>query len=168
MFNNKKIQSIEGQLVNIGDQILLIMNSIKELGSAVVQVDDKLSKRIDENLREVQGVMDSMVQTIHNLEERLVQVESHNDRLKLIEEQLIEFAKRDQNAKTPDMMKYSTEPWMQFVGGEVDPVKGVAINLDWNTAFVDQLRRNGFTGINELQIVSQFLVQVASKHQMDI
>ena len=51
-------------------------------------------------------------------------------------------------------MKYSKEPWMQFVSGKIDPDKGVELSIDWNTAFIEQLKQNGYTGISELQIVS--------------
>jgi hypothetical protein len=56
----------------------------------------------------------------------------------------------------------SNEPWIDFVGGDIDPKNGLQINLDWNDAFIDQLRIQGYRGTTETELVSQYLKQVGS------
>jgi hypothetical protein len=53
-------------------------------------------------------------------------------------------------------MKDSSEPWVEVLGA-VDTSQGVRIELDWNTAFVEYLRENGVTGIDDEQIMQQYI-----------
>lgn len=154
MFHGKRLEQLENQIQELSTLLSQANDTISNL-TLQVQTQYELIEDLNEQLNEMTG---HIKLSIEQMGERLISTET----------QLTEMAKRDQNSKTPDMMKYSSEPWMQFVGGEVDPVRGVAINIDWNTAFVDQLRKNGFTGINEMQVVSQFIAQVAAKHQMEV
>jgi hypothetical protein len=56
-----------------------------------------------------------------------------------------------------EKMKASTEPWVDIVSwaeGEHE----VETKLDWNDAFIADLRASGFTGANDEQIIQQYLV----------
>jgi len=56
----------------------------------------------------------------------------------------------------------SNEPWIDFVGGDIDPKNGLQLNLDWNDAFIDQLRAQGYRGTTETELISQYIKQVGS------
>ena len=56
--------------------------------------------------------------------------------------------------------KNSNEPWVQVIGEHVDPKQGIRIELDWNDAFVEYLKQNGYTGVNDETIVQKWLAQL--------
>lgn len=57
--------------------------------------------------------------------------------------------------------KESDAPWIEVLGGDVDPEKGLQLNLDWNDAFIDQLRAQGYRGTTEGSLVGQWLLAVS-------
>lgn len=57
--------------------------------------------------------------------------------------------------------KESDEPWIEVMGGDVDPEKGLQLNLDWNDAFINQLRAQGYKGTTEGSLVGQWLLAVS-------
>jgi len=51
------------------------------------------------------------------------------------------------------------EPWVDVLGVEIDPKKlsaGGAFNLDWNDAFIEELRKNGYQGTTQSQVVHRW------------
>lgn len=58
--------------------------------------------------------------------------------------------------------KVSDEPWVEVLGGDVDPEKGLQMKLDWNDAFIDQLRAQGYKGTTEGSLVAQWLLNVSN------
>lgn len=55
-------------------------------------------------------------------------------------------------------LKNSEEPWIDLVGGDVDFDKGLQLKLDWNDAFITQLRAQGYKGTSEGALVAQYLL----------
>lgn len=39
-----------------------------------------------------------------------------------------------------------------------DPKKGIGIEIDWNDAFIDYLRANGYIGVDENQIIQKYII----------
>ena len=58
-------------------------------------------------------------------------------------------------------------PYVEIIGSDIDPRKGIKINLDWNDAFVDYLRKNGFIGTTDEAIVQLWLTHLY-KNMMDV
>lgn len=58
--------------------------------------------------------------------------------------------------------KESDEPWIDFTGGDIDPDKGLQLQLDWNDAFIDQLRSQGYRGITETELVGQYILELSN------
>ena len=84
---------------------------------------------------------------------------------KVIKSQHLMIAQLQQQVKLLMDLKSrreSNEPWIDFVGGDVDPTNGLQINLDWNDAFIDQLRAQGYRGTTETELIAQYLKQVGS------
>lgn len=56
--------------------------------------------------------------------------------------------------------KDSDEPWFEFVGGEVHPEHGLELRLDWNDAFIKQLRAQGYKGTSDDELIAQYVANV--------
>lgn len=56
--------------------------------------------------------------------------------------------------------KESDDPWVELMGGDVDSKNGLELNLDWNEAFIQQLRARGYKGAAEGDLVAQWLQEV--------
>ena len=56
-------------------------------------------------------------------------------------------------------MKESPEPWVDLQG-YTETKQGLKITLDWNDAFIDHLREEGMTGLNEDEIVHRWLAML--------
>jgi len=57
-------------------------------------------------------------------------------------------------------MKESDEPWVEMVGDVRDTRKGQRIQLEWNNAFINHLREAGFKGVDDEQIIQQYLAML--------
>lgn len=55
-----------------------------------------------------------------------------------------------------NQMKESTDPWVEVLGN-VETPQGVKVDLEWNDAFIEYLRTNGFTGTDEDAIVQKWI-----------
>jgi len=69
---------------------------------------------------------------------------------------LLANIKADPNADK----KSSSEPWVEIVGDKWDDVHGLEIKLDWNDAFVVQLRELGIAGKDDDTIVHKWLAML--------
>lgn len=58
-------------------------------------------------------------------------------------------------------MKSSPEPWMELVAISADARGEIKIELDWNDAFVKQLRDNGFTGPDDETVMQRYVAVLA-------
>lgn len=74
--------------------------------------------------------------------------------------------KRKPTAKS---MKNSPEPWVNVVQANVDPSnpKQGYFELEWNPAFVQFLRNNGYTGSTPEDIVDQWFTDLCRNVGMD-
>lgn len=55
-----------------------------------------------------------------------------------------------------ERMKNSDEPWVEVVGMS-HTSEGVKVELEWNDAFVDYLRKNGVSGTDDEQVVQRWV-----------
>ena len=55
-----------------------------------------------------------------------------------------------------DRMYNSTEPWVE-IQSWADTPEGARVQLEWNDAFVEYLKKNGIEGTNEEQIVQKWV-----------
>lgn len=62
------------------------------------------------------------------------------------------------DAEAAKKQKYdSKDPWVEITSMEYNEVKGIQISLDWNDAFVNELRHNGYTGTDDAIVVQKWL-----------
>lgn len=113
---------------------------------------------------------------IAELQQRIVEVEAKNRTLEQVQDHLAQCMKavgklvkaHQALRKDVDVLldlkrrKESDEPWIDFTGGDIDPEKGVELKFDWNDAFIDQLRAQGYKGITETELVGQYLLQLSN------
>lgn len=60
--------------------------------------------------------------------------------------------------------KKSSEPWVEVVGETYDEdKKQIAVNLDWNIAFIKMLRANGYSGNSEQEIVDKWFKSLSDE-----
>ena len=52
------------------------------------------------------------------------------------------------------------EPWVDINGIVEDPKHGIKVDLDWNDAFIEYLRDNGITGVDEEIIVQKWITML--------
>lgn len=55
----------------------------------------------------------------------------------------------------------SDEPFVEIVSEHFDAHGGVELKLDWNKAFIDHLKQNGFGGHSDEEIVDNWLLALS-------
>ena len=63
---------------------------------------------------------------------------------------------KEEHDKYIEMMKASPDPWVE-IEGWVDTPQGVRVELEWNDSFVDNLRQNGISGVDDEQVVQKWV-----------
>ena len=56
--------------------------------------------------------------------------------------------------------KYSKKPWLRFETSGIDDHAGVQLDMSWNPAFINHLGEAGFVGVDEQDMVRQFLLAI--------
>ena len=93
-------------------------------------------------------------ESIAEIKEELRQEQEEENRA-LIEKSVAEALEKEKNKQLD-----GKEPWVNLVGGEIDPEKGIKVKLEWNEAFVKMLRQNGIQGTSDEEIVQRWLALV--------
>jgi hypothetical protein len=69
--------------------------------------------------------------------------------------------KREEERKSREeyvnKMKESPEPWVDILG-MVDTPQGIRIELEWNDAFIEHLRKNGIRGTDDDAMVQKWVI----------
>jgi len=52
------------------------------------------------------------------------------------------------------------EPWVDIKGMVEDPEHGIKVDLDWNDEFVEYLRENGITGVDDEVVVQKWITML--------
>jgi hypothetical protein len=97
----------------------------------------KTTKRLEAQLEQLTSVLTEVTSTKNTLEARL---------------NTLEEAERERKARWS-----SDTPWVELIGDQLDNNNRLQIELDWNPAFIRNLRENGFTGDTEDIIVQRWL-----------
>ena len=76
-----------------------------------------------------------------------------------------ERIKREEDLKAREQylsrMKDSPEPWMELVAISANEKGQIKIELEWNDAFVKQLRESGFTGPDDETVMQRYVAVLA-------
>ena len=107
------------------------------------ELDNRL-QALEASLEQKQTALGSTVIAMEQVEEKLQEAE----------DQLTMYRKQEE---ADDARRNGTEPWVEVRSANLDPVKGIQIELDWNEAFVQYLKDNGLTGRDDETIVQKWL-----------
>lgn len=154
----------------IDQQLHSLREEVTKIEQLIAQSHANHSKNVGETIEEFTSSFNSRLEQLSatisdNRTEFDEKLNSLNTKFDKLNSQLIQLAKSNQNTDTPDLLKYSDEPWFQFNGGRLDPVNGIELSIDWNNAFIAQLKRNGYNGMNDMQIISKWIAAVAGQQQ---
>jgi hypothetical protein len=64
---------------------------------------------------------------------------------------------KQEHEKYVAMMKESPDPWVEIEGWTDYGSEGVKVELEWNDAFADNLRKHGITGADDDQVVQRWV-----------
>ena len=85
------------------------------------------------------------------------ELETTKRQLDEVSSELNVFRKKDE----ADKARYtSTDPWIEITGDEIDPIKGMVIECDWNPAFIQFLKENGITAKDENVAVQKYIAML--------
>lgn len=99
--------------------------------------------------------LEANVQTLQTeLEEAKKEKEELVEEKKEMERELAVF--RQQKKENEERYKSKT-PWVEIKGADVDSAKGIKIELDWNDAFIVDLREAGIKGKTDEEVVQKWL-----------
>lgn len=112
-----------------------------------MSIENKLTKEELADLRK---------QLFDEIKPQLVQ-DLKNEELK--EREILQQKKDEEDAARKayvDKMKLSPHPWVEVVGA-TQTEAGMRVELDWNDAHVDYLRKGGVTGTDDEQVVHKWV-----------
>lgn len=69
-------------------------------------------------------------------------------------------ARVEKERETRESTKDSDTPWVDIKSDSYDRERGLGLQLDWNDAFIRELKSKGFTGATDYAIVNSWLVQL--------
>jgi len=71
-----------------------------------------------------------------------------------------ELKKEAADIRASDERQKSDVPFVEIISDAYDPELGVQLQLDWNAAFIKELKSKGYHGSSERAIVNKWLVTV--------
>lgn len=58
--------------------------------------------------------------------------------------------------KKREKRESSKEPWFEILSGQIKD-DGIVLKVDWNKSFIDTLKKKGYSGINDDELIDQYL-----------
>ena len=62
------------------------------------------------------------------------------------------------NLRAHYMRKISRTPWFELISMGIDHDGFVKVEMDWNNAFIKQLRENGYDGYDEQDVIQKYII----------
>lgn len=87
--------------------------------------------------------------------DKIKPIESSIKELDVLKAPLKAFVEREK-------MKQGTEPWVEVLGHQ-ETDQGIQMKLDWNDAFIEELRSAGYHGTSEYDLVMAWLASVSAE-----
>lgn len=107
------------------------------------------------------------------INEILLQIENLKDRIKVIEDTNENLVKKLSNYDNniDDFIKNQekksgTEPHIEIVSESFDPEHGIELKLDWNESMINFLKRNGYVGKSDDEIIEKYISDLL-KHKLN-
>jgi predicted nuclease with TOPRIM domain len=114
-----------------------------------------------ETRRQRQKLFEEMQDSISQLKERNQQLIDQNKELTNFNETIGEQLKNIQQQLNKREEKYNgADPYIEIISDGFDPEKGIKINLDWNSAFIEHAKEHGLQGTTDYEIVRKYLAHM--------
>lgn len=110
---------------------------------------------IQETLNDTRDEVTENGSDISELQLKLAMLENTINTMKTEEYQQENLKKLMERAETA--LKESDVPYVRLVSDQYDPKEGFKIELEWNKAFIAELRKAGYTGATEEDLVQGWL-----------
>lgn len=142
-------------------------------------------RKKDEQLKETQTIIDAIMLKHEKEKEEIVskfelQVEEHtNKKLEEIEKAKIDAVEATRKAKEEEdrlaelaltnrrkKVKESKEPYLEIVAEKITE-QGLKLEMDWNKPMIKYLKKSGFKGNSEEEIVFKYMSAINREVQLD-
>lgn len=105
------------------------------------------SKKINDLGQRVAELEKTLSGVLSNFDKHVTNLITESNTTKLAQEQA-----------ALDDRQNSSIPFVEIISDDYDPERGVQLQLDWNDAFVKELKSKGYTGHTDRDIVNKWLV----------
>lgn len=135
-----------------------ILKTARESANSVADANlDTMQALADANLRDMQTAITDGLQALG---------EALRQEMKEARELAVKEALEQSEKKRADELKakYDSDvPYVNILGEAFDKNGGVGLRLDWNKAFIEYLRANGFQGSSEEAIVDSWVSSLSNE-----
>lgn len=110
---------------------------------------------MEQRLKEFESRYEAEMQKYQDLQaaEQAARIAAEQ-KLEATQEQINMYRQRDD---ADEARRNGTDPWIEIKSADFSALKGIHIELDWNDAFVQYLKDNGFKARDEETIVQKWL-----------
>lgn len=107
---------------------------------------------------ELKEKVDKLHDRMMELENENTQLKKHIAKIEMLQQSFIGFQKEYTHyTEDLDKKRSKSDPWVQLVGDGYDADKGLKLELDWNPSFVSMLRKCGYDGPEDEEVVRKWL-----------
>lgn len=108
----------------------------------------------NKKLNKAQEDLNKLTQEFENFKTEVnTNKNSVDERLKPLEETMAEYFNYLKR-------KQSEEPFIEVISESFDEKAGIQIKLDWNDAMINYLKRNGYRGVTDDEIIEKYVSDV--------
>lgn len=135
-----------------------------------VETFEKFAKTMISNIENIQQLsevsiknyVNELEKTVTDLQAQLTKMsQASEEKIKNLESIITSLQQSTSEIITRAQLKNSDEPWIELLGSSIDPEKGLKLHLDWNDAFIAQLRAQGYAGSSESALIALYLKQLS-------
>jgi hypothetical protein len=116
------------------------------LHTVIQQTVDPIVETVDR----VQSNLNTHVAVVNDL---LKNKEETDNRLAALEGHLAEYLEYQKK-------KESEQPFIEVISESFDEKTGIQIKLDWNPAMINYLKRNGYRGVDDDEIIQKYVADL--------
>ena len=120
----------------------------------VKKVFEQYKEANDARLEQTIGTVNATASLVAQQENNIASISSHvnalNEKMAGMEKELKEYLDMKKR-------KESEEPYIQIISQSFDDTNGLQMELDWNDAMINYLKRNGYRGLDDEDIIMKYV-----------
>ena len=113
------------------------------------------------NNKKIKNLENEFLELVANVNELRTKSDNMDSRLIALESELQEYL----NYKKK---KDSDEVYLEIISESFNPETGIELKIDWNDAAINYLKRNGYQGINDDEIIEKYLSDLFKQSHREI